>query len=141
VKVTLMLADAAQAVGGKLYVLGGGWSNIYGAAPFAIAIKIEVPWSRASESHDFRLELLDADGHPVELPQEDGSTQPLVIEGQVSTGIAPGVKAGTPMDAVLAISLGPLPLDVGRYEWRLTIDGDTQDDWRLAFNRMDPPSG
>jgi len=25
VKVTMMLADAAQEVGGKLYILGGGW--------------------------------------------------------------------------------------------------------------------
>ena len=25
-KVTMMLADAAQAVEGKLYILGGGWS-------------------------------------------------------------------------------------------------------------------
>jgi hypothetical protein len=138
-KVTLMLADAAQAVGGKLYILGGGWTNIYGAAPFAIAIKLEVPWSEASRPHDFRLELEDADGHPVEVPQEDGSEQPIVIEGQISTGIAPGVKPGTPMDAVIAISVGALPLDVGRYAWRLTIDGQTEDDWRLAFNRADPP--
>ena len=47
-----MLADSAQAVGGKLYILGGGWSRSAGAAPFAIAAKIEVPWDEASRTLD-----------------------------------------------------------------------------------------
>src|SRR5207244_5203833 len=40
VKVTILLADAAQAVEGKLYVLGGGWSTTGpDPAPMARAIK------------------------------------------------------------------------------------------------------
>ena len=137
-----MLADAAQAVGGKLYILGGGWTNIYADAPFAIAIKVEVPWNEATDTHAFHLELVDADGQAVVVNAEDGSEQPLVIEGQISTGIAPGVKPGTPMDAVLAIGVGALPLAPGRYEWRLTIDGRGDEDWSLAFNRLAaPPPG
>jgi hypothetical protein len=27
----------------------------------------------------------------------------------------------------------PLPLEPGRYEWRLTIDGEGRQDWSLAF--------
>jgi hypothetical protein len=28
-----------------------------------------------------------------------------------------------------------VPLDAGkRYEWRLSIDGQTEDDWYVAFN-------
>ena len=62
-KVTLMLADSAQAVGGKLYILGGGWS-LTGPEPasFALAGKIEVPWDQAGFSHTFRLALFDSDG-------------------------------------------------------------------------------
>jgi hypothetical protein len=26
-----------------------------------------------------------------------------------------------------------LPLEPGRYEWRLTIDGDSHEDWTLPF--------
>ena len=39
-----MLADSAQEVGGKLYILGGGWS-VTGPVvpPSAVAIKIDVP--------------------------------------------------------------------------------------------------
>src|SRR5213594_576499 len=60
-KVTMLLADSAQAVNGKLYILGGGWS-IIGPDPAAtaIAIKIDVPWDLANRSHTFRLALLDA---------------------------------------------------------------------------------
>jgi hypothetical protein len=32
-----------------------------------------------------------------------------------------------------------LPLEPGRYEWRLTIDGVADDDWRLPFTVRDDP--
>ena len=38
-KVTILLADAAQAAEGKLYVLGGGWS-ITGPDPSPMALAI-----------------------------------------------------------------------------------------------------
>src|SRR3989304_5729195 len=48
-KVTMLLADAAQAIGGKLYILGGGWS-VTGPHPTAAAIapQIEGPWDEAN---------------------------------------------------------------------------------------------
>ena len=53
-KLTMLLADAAEAVGGKLYILGGGWS-ITGPqpTPSAIAIKIDVPWDQTNKVHTF----------------------------------------------------------------------------------------
>jgi hypothetical protein len=34
-----------------------------------------------------------------------------------------------------------LPLDPGgRYEWRLSIDGEVDDDWRLAFSVREEPA-
>lgn len=138
-KVTLLLADAAQSVGGKLYILGGGWSTITAGAPFAIAAKIEVPWHQATDEHTMRLELVDADGQPVCGTDE----APVVIEGTFCTGIPPGITAGTPLDANLAVSIPPgLPLEAGRrYEWRLTIDGQTDEDWHVAFStRPIPPA-
>lgn len=142
-KVTLLLADSAQEVGNKLYILGGGWSIITPGAPFSIAGKIEVPWNEGSSEHTFRLELLDMDGHPVGVEEQiddengDGSPEPkpLAIEGTFATGIPAGVKPGTPLDAVFAINLSGVPLEPGkRYEWRLSIDDRTEDGWYLAFN-------
>ncbi len=135
-KVTLLLADAAQAVNGKLYVLGGGWS-LTGPdpAPMALAVKIEVPWDRANIKHRWRLELLDGDGAPVEVASgPDGPPQPLRIEGEFEAGRPAGLKPGTPLDVALALNLAPLPLPAGgRYVWRLAIEG-WDEDWRVAFS-------
>ena len=54
-RVTLMLADSAQAVEGKLYILGGGWSLVGPEpTPMAIALKIEVPWDETNRRHTWR---------------------------------------------------------------------------------------
>ncbi len=132
-KVTLLLADAAQAVEGKLYVLGGGWS-VTGPepSPMAIAVKIEVPWSQTNTKHRLRLELLDSDGTAVIPP---GASEGLRVEGDFEVGRPPGTKPGTPIDVPFAVNLGPLPLTPDtRYVWQLSIDGESHEDWRAAFN-------
>ena len=118
VKITMMLADAGQQVGGKLYILGGGWSTTGSpTAPMAVAIKIEVPWDRSNVAHDWRLALVDADGRQVHAP--DG--QPVEVTGRIEVGRPAGLPEGTPLDAPLVVSFPPLPLTPGRYEWRLEI--------------------
>jgi hypothetical protein len=135
VKVTMLLADAAQAVGGKLYVLGGGWS-VTGPAPtaMAIALKIDVPWDQAMVRHHWVLELIDEDGHPVSTPSPEGG-RPVQVSGSFEVGRPSTVAEGTPLDLPLAVNIGPLPLPAGRRcVWRLSIDGVTAPDWQLAFD-------
>jgi hypothetical protein len=136
VKVTMLLADAAQEVGGKLYILGGGWS-ITGPTPtpMAIALKLEVPWDRTNEQHRLLLELLDEDGAPVLVTDDQGEQVPLQVSGEFEAGRPPGIKPGTPIDSALAVNFGPLQLQSGRrYQWRLSIDGETEEDWALGFS-------
>lgn len=134
-KVTMLLADAAQAVGGKLYVLGGGWSVIGPEpTPSAIAVYVQIPWDRANIKHAVKLELLTKDGDAVVLPTPEGE-QPLVIPAEIEVGRPAGLAPGTPLDGAFAINIGPLPLEPGRrYEWRLSIDGHCDEDWRLGFS-------
>jgi hypothetical protein len=82
-----------------------------------------------------RLELLDADGVAVEVETDDG-LQPVVFFDDVpfEVGRPAGLKPGTPLDFPVAVNSGPLPLEPGIYEWRLTIDDKTDDDWRLPFS-------
>jgi hypothetical protein len=134
----MMLADSAQEVGGKLYILGGGWS-ITGPdpVPMAIALKLEVPWDRTNEQHSLLLELLDDDGNAVLVdgPEEHGEQVPLQVTGEFEAGRPPGIKPGTPIDSALAVNFGPLALEAGRrYQWRLSIDGETDEDWALGFS-------
>lgn len=131
-----MLADHAQAVGGKLYISGGGWS-VTGPEPmpFAIAIDVKVPWHAIDVEHELRLELIDADGQPVEAETPDGP-RPIVFEAAFQVSPSPGVKPGTPIDFPFAINVPPEPAITpgGRFEWRLSIDGETREDWHLAFS-------
>jgi len=137
-RVTMLLCDYCEAVNGKLYIMGGGWS-VTGptASPFGIAMQIQVPWDRANEQHTFRLELVDADGSPALVGE-----QPLVADGQFEVGRPPGMKPGTPLDFPVAFNFPPLQLPPGaRYEWRLTVDGESHDDWRLTFSVRPAPGG
>jgi hypothetical protein len=136
-KATLLLADYAQVADGKLTIVGGGWS-VTGPepAPFGIAILIQVPWDQANVRHTMRLELLDSDGVPVAVETDDGDEEPIVFFDDLTfeVGRPPGLKPGTPLDFPVAVNSGPLPIPPGgRYEWRLTIDGRSVDDWRLPF--------
>jgi hypothetical protein len=120
-KIIMLLADSAQAVNGKLYVLGGGWSVTGPAAtPSALAIKFEVPWEAANRKHKVRIELLDSDGQPVLVPGPE-SPQAMLIQADLEVGRPPGILQGTSLDSTFAINIGPLPLRPGRYEWRCTV--------------------
>lgn len=140
-KVSMLLADFAQVVQGKLYVMGGGWS-VTGPQPSlsAIALKIEVPWTQSNRRHDFRVELVDADGRPVVLPGPEGE-KPVVLSGSFEVGRPPGMPPGTPLDMPLALTIGPMPLMPGRYLWKLFIDNATKDDWESAFTVRSAPAG
>jgi hypothetical protein len=135
VKVTILLSDAAEAVNGKLYILGGGWS-ICGPepAPMALAIKVEIPWDQTNARHELRVDLVDADGQPVTVEAPEGE-RPIFVTASFEVGRPAGVKPGTPIDLPIALRLGPLPLPPGgRFEWRLSIDGEEHPDWRVAFS-------
>jgi hypothetical protein len=131
-KVTLLLADYAKVAEGKLDVLGAGWSMMRAGGPFGffVAALFQVPWDQTNTKHAFRLELLDADGRPVATADR---SQTIRIDGEFEVGRPAGLKPGTPVDAPLVVPFGPLELDSGRYEIRLTIDGETKEDWFVAF--------
>jgi hypothetical protein len=132
-KATMLLADYAVVSDGKLTIVGGGWSQTGPeAAPFGIALLIQVPWDQSNTPHSFTVELLDADGVPVVLegPEDE---QAVAFGGEFEVGRPPGLKPGTPLDFPVAMNSTPLPLEPGRYEWRLTIDGQARQDWSLPF--------
>lgn len=138
--VTMLLADAAQAVDNKLFILGGGWSIIGpDPSPSAIALNIKVPWDRANEMHRLTIELLDLDGNPVMVPTPVGD-QAMRVDSEFEVGRPPGLARGTSIDLSLAINLPPLPIPPGgRYEWRLKINDEGDENWNLAFSTRAAP--
>lgn len=129
-QVTILLADSAQVADGKLYILGGGLNAIGPhPQPLAIAILIEVPWDRANISHDWKIELLDADGMPVMA-----GDMPVLVGGEFESGRPAGAEPGSPLPVPLAINISALPVDAGRsYAWRLAINGTSEPTWSVRF--------
>jgi hypothetical protein len=130
----MLLADYAVVSDGKLTIVGGGWSQT-GPEPasFGIALLIQVPWDQSNTMHTFTVELLDADGAHVVLETPDDEQQPVAFGGEFEVGRPPGLKPGTPLDFPVAMNSTPLPLEPGRYEWRLTIDDEDRQDWSVPF--------
>ncbi|HEV2089160.1 MAG TPA: hypothetical protein VGR21_12680 [Cryptosporangiaceae bacterium] len=65
-----------------------------------------------------KLELLDSDGRPVIV-----AGNPLTAGGEIEVGRPPGIAPGSPLDAAFALNVPSLPLDPGRYDWRLDFAG------------------
>ena len=138
-RVTMLLCDAAQVADGKLYILGGGWSLI-GPAPMpsAVALKIDVDWTEADRAHHWELYLVDEDGQPIIAETPDGP-QAIEVRGDFEVARPAAVPEGSPVDVALALNFGPLPLAPStRYTWRLAIDGESHEDWVLAFSTRAP---
>ena len=144
-KAILILADAGQAAEGKINALGAGWSVIGSPTPpMALLVFIDCPWDQTNVKHAFTIDLVDADGHPVNVGQGPlGEPVHLQLGGEFETGRPPGTPPGTPLRQSMAVNVGPgIPLTPGqKYEFRLTIDGETTDSWLASFTvRPNPPA-
>jgi hypothetical protein len=131
VRVTLLLADAAQVADRKLFVMGGGIALIGPRPqPLAVAVLVEVPWDRANIKHAWQLELVDADGNPVMA-----NDRPVLVGGEFEAGRPAGIEAGTPLPVPMAINFSGLPVKPGEsYQLRFAVDGTTEPEWQTRFS-------
>jgi hypothetical protein len=87
-----MLADAAQVVRGKLYVLGGGISTITARRlpavhpQLSLVLLVEVEPHEWDQSLDLRIQLID----------EDGANMGIDARGKLRVGAARNRKPGEP---------------------------------------------
>jgi hypothetical protein len=102
----LILADSAQVVANKLYLLGGGWDRIAANKGFpfdqhcAIAIAVKVPWNETNQKHTFEVEFLSEDQN-TEEPKSIAK-----INGQFEVGRPAGIPMGQDQRIQLAIDMG-----------------------------------
>lgn len=96
-----LLADHAEVVGGKLYLMGGGWDTIFARevpapARFALALGVRIAWDETNLPTPVRIRFEDDDGQvlltlsaevnvgrPAHLPP--GSTQLAQLAANIST--------------------------------------------------------
>lgn len=129
--VTMMLCDGAQAIGGKLFILGGGWSQLLFPdmpANMTLAVKLGVPWHEANDPHRIVARLVTADGEAVTLPNptEDGEPVVVAYEGTIETGRPPGLAPGTEIDAPFVLPFNGIALPAGAFVWELEVDGTVE---------------
>lgn len=128
----LILADAAQVVGGKLYVLGGGWDVLTMNRPFpsqhrmAVAVSFRVPWVETNQKHNAQIELVT----------EEAKTL-FKIDAQFEVGRPPGIKGGQEQRMQVAADLAVQFDGPGTYE--LIVRLESQERTRTPFNVVAGP--
>jgi hypothetical protein len=131
-----LLADAAQVVEGKTYILGGGatilWRENYPAPlGFVLVCQLTHDRSEAGSEHEFRLRVRDVDGNPV-LPETHGR----VRLGSPSDDVPPDVPIAAPV--VMLMPAAPVLQRPGAYAVDLVLDG--QHVKSLPFAVARPPT-
>lgn len=118
---TFLVADHAEAVGGKLYVTGGCWNSL--TVPqlpalhphLTVAAALHVPWKATNQPHSLRLDLVDEDGQTL-LPE--------AAEVGLEAGRPPGMRSGDDAVIVMAFNFDGLKLErPGLQSFVLSVDG------------------
>ena len=115
----LMLADSAQAVDGKLYVLGGAWNMLRfpefpASLMVGIAVAIDVDWTETNARHHLDIHFEDADGNQMD-PR---------IGADFEAGRPPGASAGADLRIVMAVN-GPVAIPShGQYAAVASVGGE-----------------
>lgn len=118
-----MLCDFAEAVNGKLYIMGGGWTVVLRPntpTSMSLAVKLDVPWDQTNRRHTFRASLLSQDSQPISNEQGEA----IGAGGEFEVGRPAGIRPGSSITMPFAIPFGAIPLPPGAYRWQLDVDDD-----------------
>lgn len=133
----LILADSAQVVGNKLYLLGGGWDLLTINTQFpvdqrcAVALAVRVPWNETNQKHLFEIEVI------AEEPATEAPKTMVKVGGQFELGRPPGIPQGQEQRLQMAIELGLRIETPGTKIIIARIDG--QEKRRVHFNVIPGP--
>lgn len=118
----VIVADRAEAINGKLYMMGGAWDSLrvidFGQpVQFFIALGIVIPWTAANDEVKVQLLLQSEDGRRIEEPAEFG----------VIVGRPPHATRGQSFRAVMAAEAKYKLPGPGAYELVASImSGETK---------------
>jgi hypothetical protein len=132
-----LLADAVQAVRGKLFVLGGGWDTLWVRSfparhpSMAIGLRLRVPTSWRADVLDLSVDLQDADGAPL-------LSKPL--SHQVKLPPHPQASPATDFGVVRSFTFNNLLFSAeGSYSFVITVDGEPVSRLRFMVRARSAP--
>jgi len=127
-------ADHAEAINGKLYLQGAGWTDIVqpmgptgqpSISHMGMAVSILIGWNETNRRFPLRLILRHEDG--------DELTR---VSAQIEAGRPPGIPPGSDFRSVLAIGVEIQFPKTGSYELLAELDGQQQ---HAVFRVHRPP--
>ena len=113
-----LIADYAEVVSGKLYLMGGGWDTTHAAQVpatirLAVAIGVRIDWGEANREFPVLVAVEDDDGHEL-----------VRIQGAVSTTRAPNAVPGSPQLAQIAANVTIALPAFGGYRVHISVGAD-----------------
>jgi len=150
--VAITLADyaAIESGGNKVTLVGASIAFVrpqtpgsLQSAPFSLCVVATFAPKFVDEQVSLVMVLENEHGDPYKLPGPvvgtEGALDTFQVAAKERLGVKPAPEMVVPdgvirprMTAVLNFSNG-LPLHVGAYRWRVSIDGDTRDEWTEAM--------
>jgi hypothetical protein len=132
--ITAFLADSAESVNGKLYVLGAGWDQVVVSSlpavqqRVAVGVLARVGWNDTGTEHDVTLRLETEDGEAVPLARHaagmPAGTAVAAIGHRFTTGRSALVRPGDDQTHPVTFTINDLLLErVGGYSWVIEVDG------------------
>ena len=115
----LILADYAEIVGGKLYLMGGGWdvlnvnTGFPHVRPVGLAAAFSVPWNETNERRNVEIDIQTEDGQSVGK-----------MGGQFEVGRPAGIKQGQDQRFQLAANCASTLPAPGTYVIVARIEGE-----------------
>ena len=126
----LILADEAEVVGGKLYMMGGGWDRITAQRlpcqqHMAIALAVRVPWTDTNRQTPVEIDLTDEDGASL------FNVQAAIVVGRPAQAVP-----GQPLRSQIAIKMDASLPKIGAYVVVCRLHGN---ETRFPFNVVASP--
>ncbi len=139
-----MLADAAQVQGGKLFVLGGGFSTITARRipaihpSISVVIVAQIGPEERHRDLNLTIRLYDEDGQPVRAAKADGEVgDPVEVRGRLRIGAHPILPPGAASSVPLVYPFRNLRFDAAK-GYVFIVYHDEVELTRLAFRIVTP---
>jgi hypothetical protein len=117
----VMVADRAEVVNGKLYLMGGGWDVIHAAditkpIGLSFAVGVVVPWNATNQEHTVEISLVDGNGNRVDEVER---------VAKFNVGRPPFLGVGDSQRVIIAVPGEAILFPrAGSYTIGATVDGE-----------------
>jgi hypothetical protein len=122
----LILADRAEVIGNKLYMMGGGWDQVMLPSVqvpifIGIGIALRVPWHATNRAHNWSLSVQSQDAEVL-----------MQVNAEFTAGRPSGITAGADQRVMFAIPSTPVSIPAaGTYVIIASINGEEKR--RISF--------